>query len=244
MGSRKSKAELSPWEALLTKGGEMQHQVTLGDFLLAQTEVSQKDYNDIMKSNPSYFKGDNLPVEMVSWYDAVNFCNALSVQEWLTPAYTINGTEVAWNKEADGYRLPTEAEWEYACRAGTTSPFNTGRNITVEQANWYSSYPYIEGEGGGAYRRQTVEVGEFAANAWGLSNMHGNVSEWCWDRYGRYPQESQNNPSGPETGRNRVARGGGWYDYAKHVRSAYRSVAPPDYKDYKRGFRLARNADK
>lgn len=232
----------SPTDERWREKDEIQHSVTLNDFFLTQAEVSQKDYHAIMGNNPSYFKGDDRPVEMVSWYDAVNYCNALSEHEGLTPAYRINGTEVEWNREANGFRLPTEAEWEYACRAGTTSPFNTGRNITVEQANWYSSYPYIEGEGGGAYRRQTVSVNEFDANAWGLYNMHGNVSEWCWDRYGAYSQESQSNPTGPQVGINRVARGGGWYDYAKHVRSAYRSVAPPDYRDYKRGFRIARNA--
>ena len=180
---------------------------------------------------------------MGSWYDAVRFCNALSLSEGLEPAYSIDGTEVTWNREANGYRLPTEAEWEYACRAGTDSPFSTGRNITVEQSNWYSSYPYIEGEGGGTYRRQTVDVDEFEPNPWGLYNMHGNVSEWCWDYYGAYTNAAGPNPSGPETGRNRVARGGGWYDYAKHVRSAYRSAVPADYTDYKRGFRLARNVE-
>ena len=222
---------------------EVQHQVTLRSYLIGKQEVTQAEYSAVTGTNPSHHQGDNRPVEMVSWYDAVRYCNALSEREGLTAAYTIDGNEVAWNREADGYRLPTEAEWEYACRAGTTSPFSTGRNITVEQSNWYSSYPYIEGEGGGAYRRQTVAADEFEPNAWGLFNMHGNVSEWCWDRYGIYGTQPQTDPAGPETGRNRVARGGGWYDYAKHVRSAYRSVAPPDYIDYKRGFRVARNAD-
>lgn len=222
---------------------EVQHEVTLGDYLIAIHEVSQSEYIAVMGTNPSHFKGDNLPVEMVSWYDAVRYCNALSEREELVPAYEIDGTSVNWDRNANGYRLPTEAEWEYACRAGTASPFSTGRNITVEQANWYSSYPYIEGEGGGAYRRQTVPVGEFDANPWGLYNMHGNVSEWCWDRYGAYTEGRQDNPAGADAGLNRVARGGGWYDYAKHVRSAYRSVAPPDYVDYKRGFRMARNVE-
>lgn len=222
---------------------EVQHTVTLDGFYLAKYEVTQADYQALMGRNPSSFSGANRPVEMVSWYDAVRYCNALSERDGLTPAYTINNEDVIWNKEADGYRLPTEAEWEYACRAGTTSPFSTGGNITVGQSNWYSSYPYIEGEGGGAYRRQTVEVDDFEPNAWGFYNMHGNVSEWCWDYYAPYSTQEQNNPSGAVRGRNRVARGGGWYDYAKHVRSAYRSVAPPDYVDYKRGFRIARNAD-
>lgn len=226
-----------PWR----ENDEAEHSVTVGSFYIDKYEMTQKEYSEIMGVNPSSFTGNNRPVEMVSWYDAIAFCNALSEKENLIPAYTINGNDVVWNKEANGYRLPTEAEWEFACRAGTTSPFNTGRNITVDQSNWYSSYPYIEGEGGGAYRRQTVEVNEFQPNQLGLYNMHGNVSEWCWDRYGAYDNATQINPTGSENGINRVARGGGWYDYAKHVRSAYRSVAPPDYKDYKRGFRIARN---
>lgn len=233
----------SPTDEYWRENDEIQHEVTLGSYLIAKQEVSQTEYTAIMGTNPSYFKGDNLPVEMISWYDAVNYCNALSEREGLITAYTIEGENVTWNRDANGYRLPTEAEWEYACRAGTASPFSTGHNITVEQSNWYSSYPYIEGEGGGAYRRKTVPVNEFDANPWGMYNMHGNVSEWCWDRYGIYPTVPQNNPVGAETGINRVARGGGWYDYAKHVRSAYRSVVPPDYIDYKRGFRIARNIE-
>ena len=209
----------SPEDERWRENDEVQHQVTVGPYLIAKYEVSQADYRSVTGVNPSYFQGDNRPVEMVSWYDAVRFCNALSLSEGLEP------------------------EWEYACRAGTDSPFSTGRNITVEQSNWYSSYPYIEGEGGGTYRRQTVDVDEFEPNPWGLYNMHGNVSEWCWDYYGAYTNAAGPNPSGPETGRNRVARGGGWYDYAKHVRSAYRSAVPADYTDYKRGFRLARNVE-
>lgn len=233
----------SPAEERWREGDEVQHQVTLGAYLIGKYEVTQAEYTVVMGSNPSSFTGDNRPVETVSWYDAVRYCNALSEREGLTPVYTIDGENVTWNREGNGYRLPTEAEWEYACRAGTVSPFSTGRNITVDQSNWYSSYPYIDGEGGGAYRRQTVGVDEFTPNPWGLYNMHGNVSEWCWDRYAAYGTQAQTDPTGAETGRNRVARGGGWYDYAKHVRSAYRSVAPPDYTDYKRGFRVARNAD-
>ena len=233
----------SPEEERWRENDETQHQVTVGNYYIAKYEVAQADYEALMGSNPSSFTGDRLPVEGVSWYDAVRYCNALSSQEGLEAAYTINGMEVTWNREANGYRLPTEAEWEYACRAGTTTPFSTGGNITVDQANWYSSYPYIEGEGGGAYRRQTVAVDEFEPNSWGIYNMHGNVSEWCWDYYGEYGAQAQDNPAGPQSGRNRVIRGGGWYDYAKHVRSAYRSAMPADYIDYKIGFRVARNAE-
>ena len=149
-----------------------------------------------MGNNPSSFSGDALPVENVSWLDAVAYCNARSELEGLTPAYAIDGQTVTWDRSADGYRLPTEAEWEYACRAGTVTPFNTETSISAEEANYYGHYPYeIEenyfSQGNldtqpGEYRQTTVEVTSFSPNGWGLYNMHGNVSEWVWDYYGAY----------------------------------------------------------
>lgn len=208
------------------------HRVTISrPFRMGVTEVTNAQYEQFrpehreLRGKRGFSTGDDEAVVFVSYDDAVAFCR------WLS------------EKEGKTYRLPTEAEWEYACRAGTTTPFSTGGNITVDQANWYSSYPYIEGEGGGAYRRQTVPVDEFEPNPWGIYNMHGNVSEWCWDYYGEYGAQAQDNPTGAQSGRNRVMRGGGWYDYAKHVRSAYRSAMPADYTDYKIGFRVARNAE-
>ncbi|GBU28681.1 hypothetical protein R84B8_02241 [Treponema sp. R8-4-B8] len=120
---------------------EVQHQVTVSSFYMGKYEVTQKEYKEIMGTNPSNFKGDNLPVEQVSWYDAIEYCNKRSQKEGLTPAYTRNGYNVTWNKNANGYRLPTEAEWEYACRAGTTTPFSTGNNVTTSQANYDGNYP-------------------------------------------------------------------------------------------------------
>jgi len=154
-------------------------------------EVIQAEYERLMGVNPSSFKGDNLPIESVTWLDAVRFCNAMSAEAGLTAAYVIDGETVTWNRGANGYRLPTESEWEYACRAGTTTPFNTIHATGPEEANYYGHYPYEIEENyfddsvletrPGRYRQTTVEVNSFAPNPWGLYNMHGNVNEWCWD---------------------------------------------------------------
>ena len=124
---------------------ETQHQVTLTEgFYIGKYEITQAQYGSVMGSNPSYFSENNLPVEMVSWYEAVEYCNRLSLKEGLTPAYAISGTNVAPNYNADGYRLPTEAEWEYACRAGTTTAYNTGSNTISDNTGWYLSNSYLK----------------------------------------------------------------------------------------------------
>ena len=262
-----SAALAAPAEMVLIKGGtflmgssesenwreadEVQHAVTVSDFYIGAREVTQEEYQAVVGKNPSEFKGKNLPVETVSWFDAVIFCNLKSRKDGLTPAYRIDGENVTWNRSANGWRLPTEAEWEYACRAGGKGPFNIVPSPSPKQANYYGHYPYnIEqnyfSTGNldvqpGTYRGHTVPVGSFKANVWGLYDMHGNVSEWCWDRYGAYPSEAVTDPAGPETGATRICRGGGWNDFAKHLRSAYRSSQTLDDAFPSRGFRLARN---
>jgi len=185
---------------------EKQHRVTLTkSFYMQTTEVTQGQWKAVMGNNPSYFKncGDNCPVEQVSWNDVQDFMEKLKLKDGRT------------------YRLPTEAEWEYACRAGSDTPFVFGNCASADQANYNGDYP-LSGCSKGKYRGQTIPVASFTPNAWGLYDMHGNICEWCQDWYGNYLSDSVTDPIGSPSGSTRVARGGRWNDYAKFCRSANR----------------------
>jgi len=214
------------------------HRVTLTrPFFMSRTEVTQEQYEAVMGVNPSIFRGEDYPVERISWYDAIAFCNALSTLEGRDTCYTGRGVNIVCDFSANGYRLPTEAEWEYACRAGTESDFHTGN---ISQAGEPLSDPALDMAGW--YRANSNDklqpVGMKNPNGFGLCDMHGNVSEWCWDWYGNYPASSAMDPRGPNAGIYRVHRGGSWHDSPGLCRSANRGVGYPVSKDY--GFRVVR----
>ncbi len=204
---------------------ESQHRVTLTQgFFLGVTPVTQAQWRAVMGSDPSYFKGANRPVENTSWEDGQEFCQRLSQQD------------------GKPYRLPTEAEWEYACRSGTTTPFSFGETISTDQVNYNGKYPYGTGRKG-AYRKETTAAGSFPTNAWGLFDMHGNVWEWCQDWFGPYPESDVIDPQGQNSGDSRVLRGGSWGSYATQCRAAIRSVNAPGYRYNYIGFRVCFRLD-
>ena len=217
----------SPNNELGRYSNETQHQVTLiQGYWLGKYEITQAQYEAVMGKNPSDFKGDDLPVEQVNWNDAKDFCAKLTA------------TEKAAGRLPEGYEytLPTEAQWEYACRAETTTALNSGKNLSdkykcpeMDEVGWYS---YNSSE-------QTHSVGQKLPNAWGLYDMHGNVWEWCLDFYGDYPASPVTDPTGPSTGSDRVVRGGGWDQNASCCRSAYRNSFNPDAYWHYFGFRVA-----
>ena len=191
----------SPASERMRDADEVQHSVTVDDFYCDAFEVQQSDYEKLMGENPSWNKGANLPVDNISFYDALEYCNKKSAAEGLTAVYKIGGKnakfpDVSVDLVADGYRLLTEAEWEYACRAGTTTIFSTGNWNNPKDANYEGSYPHLIEENyvrrtnpnvqPGLNRGKTVAVDSLSPNAFGLYNMHGNVSEWVFDYYGEY----------------------------------------------------------
>jgi formylglycine-generating enzyme required for sulfatase activity len=237
----------------LDSGASPAHQVTVSSFYIGMFPVTQEQYETVMGSNPSYFGGTrNRPVEMVSWYDAIVFCNRLSIREGRNPVYMMpdygNSTDpeywilqaggipisnnliwnaVEMNMGADGYRLPTEAELEYACRAGTTTAYNTGSGIS-DNTGWYYDNSGLK----------THSVGKKSPNRWGLYDMHGNVWEWCWNWYGVYSAVPQTNPTGSASGSFRMVRGGAWNAGWQGLRSAYRSNYNPHFRGSEIGFRV------
>ena len=221
---------------------ETTRKVTLSAFALGKFEVTQAQYEHVMGYNPSFFRDANLPVETITWYDAIEFCNKLSVLEGLTAVYSvngrtpstghpINGATVAASWGANGYRLPTEAEWEYACRGGASSAFHSGWSID-DNTGWYLGNSGL----------RTHSVGSKSANKYGLRDMHGNVWEWCWDWYSLYGTDGETDPKGPAVGAHRVSRGGGWSWAERYLRSAYRGISTPDDPHKGLGFRVARSA--
>lgn len=213
----------SPKEEILRLRNETQHKVTLTKgFYMGVYAVTQEQWQEVMGNNPSQHQGEkNLPVDAVSWVDCQHFIKKLRESE----------------KDEKAYRLPTEAEWEYACRAGTTTPFHFGDTISTEQANYNGNFVYGNGKKG-IFRQKTIPVGSFHANAWGLHDMHGNVWQWCQDWLGDYAENDVTDPQGPSKGEERVMRGGSWVVAPNLCRSAFRGSTPPPCRYADDGFRL------
>ncbi|MCJ7600220.1 MAG: formylglycine-generating enzyme family protein [Desulfobulbaceae bacterium] len=203
---------------------ELQHEVVLSQgFWLADTACTQGLWQAVMGENPSRFTGnDNLPVDAVSWDDSMEFIGRIN--------RLIPGLDL---------RLPSEAQWEYACRAGTTTPFSFGEQISTDQVNFDGNSPYHGGQKGG-YRQKTVAVKSLPGNDWGLYEMHGNLWEWCADWQGDYVAGTVTDPQGPATGVGRVLRGGCWLNYGRFVRSALRRGHVPGHRSHDFGLRLSR----
>jgi formylglycine-generating enzyme required for sulfatase activity len=199
---------------------ETAHRVTLTrGFYLGAGPVTQAQWRAVMGPDPSRFRGDDRPVENVCWYDCQQFCRQLS------------------RLDRRRYRLPTEAEWEYACRAGTTTPFFFGETLTTDQANFDGNYAYGAGPRG-KNRKETTPVGTFPPNAWGLFDLHGNVWEWCSDRHAPFTAADAVDPTGGDAGDERVLRGGSWVYGPRACRSACRFRNEPDYHAPDLGFRV------
>ena len=201
------------------------HEVVVSPFSIDKYLVTQEQYQKLMGTNPSRWKGDKNPVEQVRWSDAVRFCNKRSELEGLQPCYDLRTWKC--NFEANGYRLPTEAEWEYACRAGTTTPY-------FISPSKLGDYAWFDKNSGGHPR----PVGQKQPNPWGLYDMCGNLWEWCNDFYkvDYYQESPPKDPRGPSEGQNKVVRGGAWRFGAENCRSGYRYNESPGYADVCFGY--------
>src|SRR6266536_618271 len=203
------------------------HEVVVSSFSMDKNLVTQEQFQKIMGTNPSRWKGDKNPVEQLRWSDAVRFCNKRSELEGLQPCYDLKTLNC--NFDANGYRLPTEAEWEYACRAGTTTAYFFGDSPAK-----LGDYAWFDRNSGGHPR----PVGQKQPNAWGLYDMAGNVWEWCNDFYkvDYYQEAPRQDPKGPDEAQNKVLRGGAWRFSADNCRSAYRYNESPGYSDVCFGY--------
>lgn len=203
------------------------HSVTVAGFYMDRDEVTQKAFEAVTGTNPSKFKDPLKPVERASWMAAIKYCNMRSLKEGLKPCYNLQTTECDFS--ANGYRLPTEAEWEYACRAGTSAAYSFGDNAgELPGRAWLNSNS----------EQTTHPVGKKQANPWGQYDMHGNVAEWCNDRYGdkEYALRASDNPRGPAKGEERVLRGGSWRGGADRCRSSARASETPGLADVCFGY--------
>lgn len=208
------------------------HTVRLSPFRVMSAPVTQGQWMALSDTNPSRFTDDaDHPVEQVNWLEAIQFCNRLSAFFELPPVYTILDGVVRWDRSLPGVRLPTEAEWEYAARAGTTEPWWCGRAALPEVA-WYVDNA----------QERTWPVGKKRPNAWGLHDISGNVYEWCWDRLGPYPSHAIAEPFGPEMGEYRVLRGGSYRSALEDLRVAFRNGRQPDFSHCSVGFRCVLGA--
>jgi formylglycine-generating enzyme required for sulfatase activity len=236
MGSPDNEPDREPLLPLFGWGDETQHVVTITEgFWMGKHEVTQEAFLEVTGGNPSVFSGETLPVETVSWFEAQNFCSMLTARER------------ASNRLPDGYvyRLPTEAEWEYACRAGTTTAFHYGSELRSGMANFRGTVEYDASAGRidnpeGIFLGRTTPVGSYEPNAWGFYDMHGNVWEWCHDWMGAYPTGHVTDPVGPQTGQVRVSRSGSWEGQRGAIacRSAMRNYYLPDSRLDSQGFRV------
>ncbi len=197
------------------------HKVILTSFHIDQYEVTQKEYERLMGKNPSKIKNPNHPVEQVRWYDAIQYCNQRSMRDGYDPCYNLETAQCLF--DVNGYRLPTEAEWEYACRAGTHTLYSYGNDPNqLAQYAWYKNNA----------NKKTNPVGKKKPNPWGLYDMYGNVWEWCNDYYHEtYASNDVENPSGPDEGEECVLRGGAWNCSEESCRSSSRFSETPGFAD-------------